>query len=273
MHLSTLRRGIAIATLCATAALGLTACRSDSGKPTADASSTGTASRDRAAASAPSSSGTAAPSPVAPALAQLPASEMVRRAARAMASVQSLTADAKASADGKPITFGVAVNTRGECTGHISEGGAAARIISTGTHVYLQGDDAFLRQMGGVSMVQLLHGKWMKAAATSSEGKELAGLCDLRNLLSGFREKPHKPRKGAPAMVDGKRAIPVTEADPKDGSTSTAYIAVDGTPYVLKVVTVGGTGPGSVVFSGFDAPVHVGTLPADLIVDIDKLGS
>lgn len=272
MHLSTVRRGIAIVALCATAAVGLTACKSDSGKPAADASSTSAAGTAGTTAPSPSAP-TATQSPTPPALARLPAPEIVRRAARAMTAVRSLTAHAKGSSDGKPLAFDVAIDTRNECTGHISQDGTSARIISTGTHVYLQGDDAFLRQMGGTSMVQLLHGKWMKAATTGSTGKELAGICDLKNLLSGFQEKPHDPRKGALTTVDGKRAIPVTDKDPKDGSTSTAYIAADGTPYVLEVVTVGGTGPGTVAFSGFDAPVHVGTLPADRIVDIDKLGS
>lgn len=273
MHLSTIRRGMAIVALCATAAMGLTACRSGDGKPAADPSPTHSAGGDRTGTPGPSSSKATTPAPPQSALARLPASEIVRRATRAMTAVHSLTADAKGSADGKPLAFDVAIDTRNECTGHISQGRATAKLISTGTHVYLAGDDTFLRQMGGAPMVRLLHGKWMKTAATSSGGKDLAGICDLRNLLSGFQEKPHKPRKGAPATVDGKPAIPVTDKDPKDGSTSTAYIAADGTPYVLKVVTVGGTGPGTVVFSGFDAPVHVGTLPADRIVDVDTLGS
>lgn len=270
MHVNTVRRGLAVVALCATAALGLTACQNNDGKPAANASSDG-AGRTTAPGASPSAPPATQPTP--PTLARLSAKEIVRKATGTMTSVHSLTADMKARSDGKAIALHVTLDTTGECTGRITQGSAHAKIIATRTHLYLQADDAFLRQMGGTGALELLRGKWMKTSRTSADAKDLSGFCDLKDVLSGFQEKPYKPAKGALTALDGTRVVPVSDKDPKDGSRTTAYVAADGSPYVLEVVTVGGSDPGTLRLSHFDEPVHVGAPPADQIVDMDKLGS
>lgn len=267
MNANTVRRGITIAVLCATAALGLVAC-DDSGDTSAKAMSGGAGSGSSPSAAPKPTT----PTPTPPALAQLSADEIVHKATDAMTSTRSLTADMTGEEDGKPTTFHLSLDSEGECTGHLTEGSANVEIISTRTHFYMRGNDAFLKQMGD-GTVQLLHGKWMKTAATSSTAKEMSSFCDLDELLSGFKEKAHRPTKGALSTLDGRRVIPVSDKDPKDGSTSTAYIAADDTPHVLKIVTVGGDEAGTLLFGDFDKPVSATAPPAGQVVDIDKLGS
>lgn len=267
MYPHTIRRGAVIAALCATAALGLTACKSDG-----DSAASGSPSGTTATSATPSASPTTTPSPTPPALDKFTATQIISKATDAMNATQSLTADMKGISDGEPMTFRMSLNTKGRCTGRMTQDGGNVEIISTGTHFYLKGDDAFLRQMGEGAQ-QLLHGKWMKTASSSSTAKDMDGVCDLKELLAGLEDKPDHPAKGALTTLDGKRVIPITEKDPKDGSTSVAYVLADGAPYVVKVVTTGGKEPGTLLFSDFDQPVSVGAPPADQIVDIDKLGS
>jgi hypothetical protein len=268
MYVTNVRRNVAIATLCATTALGLTACGNDEEEPPANASSS-----SAAGTSAPGSAPTPKSTPTMSALARLSAMEIISKAADTMPAARSLTVDMTYRSEGQSMAYHAALDSEGKCTGEISQGDAHAKIISTGAHFYLQADDAFLRQIGGGSAVELFHGKWMKSSATGSGDDDLSSTCDLKELTSQFKEKPNKPKKGVLTTFDGKRVIPVTDTDPKDGSKSTAYIAADGAPYVLKVVSVGGDEPGTALFSHFDEPVTVGAPPAAQTVDVDKLNS
>ncbi|MGW2863653.1 hypothetical protein [Streptomyces sp. NPDC001205] len=134
----------------------------------------------------------------------------------------------------------LSLDTKGDCTGTIAQSKDTIAIIKIGKTVYLRPQGA--------------GGKWTKTSTTSADGKDLASVCDLNTFVGGFQGEDTEAKKGATTTVDGHPALVLTE---KDGAESyTMDVATSGKPYLLKMVTVGGDTPGTLVFSHFDEPVH-----------------
>ncbi|OIJ62997.1 hypothetical protein [Streptomyces mangrovisoli] len=179
------------------------------------------------------------------------------------------------------IRIDMALNKKGECAGTMSMGGQGkADLIKTGDTIYMKYDEAFLRaQSDGESKadtdaaVDLLAGKWTKMAATGKDAKDIAGFCDLDTVLSGASGTEAKggnagATRGATTTVDGTPAIVVREKDGKESYT--LYVATEGKPYLLKVVSETPKDPGTLTFSEFDKPVAA-RKPAGKILDLDAL--
>ena len=222
--------------------------------------------------------GSAGDKPKAP-FADLSGPQIANKAMKATRGASSLTVKGDAAdGDGGQISLDVALDKRGECTGSMGMAGEGkVDLIKTGSTVYLKSDEAFLRaQSEGESkadtdtVVKMLAGRWMKSKADSPDVKDMADFCDLDSMLADFKSNDTIARKGKATTVDGTPAFTLTETDGKDEYT--LYVATEGKPYVLKLVTKSAKEPGTLTFTGYDKPVNA-TAPADKdVVDLDKLG-
>ncbi|MCD0483355.1 hypothetical protein LO771_13325 [Streptacidiphilus sp. ASG 303] len=197
----------------------------------------------------------ASPAPSPTGLADLGAQQIAARASAAMKSLHSVTVDMKGAPGGDVPGFHMRMDTRGDCAGTLDLGKGGAELVKAGRTVYLRYDEAFWRSQGkdGAAAARYLHGRWVRIRSTDSDYKDMASMCDLRDLLGGFDEDTAGMRKGARTTVGGRAAVVLSGKDGK--ATETAYVATEGRPWVLQLVSTGGGDDGTVRFSGFDRPV------------------
>ncbi|GAA1426424.1 lipoprotein [Streptomyces thermospinosisporus] len=174
------------------------------------------------------------------------------------------------------MTFDMALDRKGECAGTLTmKSGGEAELIKTGDTLYIKYDEAFLRaQSEGEpkadvdAAVDLLAGKWTKMSATGADAEEIAGFCDLDEVLGDVEEGGSTASRGRTTTVDGTPALTLTERDGKDRYT--IYVATEGEPYLLRLdSTADGDSP--VTFSDYEKPVPA-KKPEGEIVDLDALG-
>ncbi|MFF1448774.1 hypothetical protein ACFVYF_11565 [Streptomyces sp. NPDC058274] len=247
-------RRTAFAALClaAAATVGLTGCLPDEGK--ADSKPKGP-------------------------FAGLTGGEIANRAVKASTGAKSLrmTGDVPDEEDGGTIQIDMALNKKGECAGTMSLGGQGkADLIKTGDTLYMKYDEAFLRaQDKGSSkeetdgVVELLADKWTKMSATGSDAKDLASFCDLDTVLSGAEDVNSDATRGKTTTVEGTPAIVLNEKDGKDRYT--LYVATEGKPYLVKVISKSAKDPGTLTFTDYNKPVPA-KAPSGKVMDLDKLG-
>jgi hypothetical protein len=253
-----LRRG-ALAVACAATALTVAACGTGGGSGSGSGSS--------------GVSGSAATKK--PGLADEPASTIADKAVSAMKSASSLTMDFNGTIDGSPTKFRMTMSTKGDCAGTMTMGGGTIRLMRVGALVYMKFDDAMWKSQGGKdseAAKKLIGDRWMKTKATGPDAKDFAQFCDLDQVFGGF-EGDTASKKGKPTTFDGTPVIPlIDKSAKKDGERDTAYVALEGKPYILRLVAKGGKEPGSATFSDFDKPVNAKTPAAKDTIDLDTLG-
>ncbi|GGX92261.1 hypothetical protein [Streptomyces fructofermentans] len=203
--------------------------------------------------------------------------EIADRAVKATSNAKSLRMKGDIQDDGSRVGIDMALDKKGHCAGTISAGGEGkADLVKTGDTLYMRYDEKFLRAQGeGDSaeetdgVVALLAGKWTKMSATGSDADDIAEFCDLGTVLGEFDDVSSDARRGRTTTVDGVPAIVLHEKDGKD--TYTLYVATEGKPYLLKVVSKSAKDPGTVTFGDFDEPVPA-EKPKGKILDLDELG-
>ncbi|MFF3483924.1 hypothetical protein ACFYXC_11615 [Streptomyces sp. NPDC002701] len=178
--------------------------------------------------------------------------------------------------DGSLVDLDMALDEKGRCAGTMSANGQGeAELRMTGDTLYMKYDEKFLRaQDEGASkeetdsVVAMLAGKWTKMSATGSDAKDIAGFCDLDTVLADFEDVNSDATRGRTTTVDGSPAIVLHEKDGKDAYT--LYVATEGEPYLLKVVSRSAEDPGTVTFSDFDTPVPA-EKPKGEVIDLDAM--
>ncbi|MFH8464180.1 hypothetical protein [Streptomyces sp. NPDC017991] len=179
--------------------------------------------------------------------------------------------------DGSRIDLDMALDKKGRCAGTMSaDGQGEAQLMMTGDTLYMKYDEKFLRAQDEDApkeetdqVVAMLAGKWTKMSAKGSDAKDIAGFCDLDTVLADFEDVSSDATRGKATTVDGAPAIVLHEKDGND--TYTLYVATEGKPYLLKVVSKSAKDPGTVTFGDFDTPVPAET-PKGKILDLDTLG-
>ena len=109
-------------------------------------------------------------------------------------------------------------------------GGQSFDIVRAGDKVYIKGDDAFWKGIGGDAAVQLFHGKWLVAGTTEEDFATFVPLTDMDQFFEGVLGDKQSLEKGDETDVDGTSAIAV-----EDPGKGTLYVATEGEPYPLKV--------------------------------------
>lgn len=241
----------ALAALCATAALGLTAC-----------GPFGSGAQAKETGPFPGLSGP----------------QIANKAIKATKTAGSLTLDANLKTSEGQMKAFLALDTKGQCSGTITMGSTGTmELIKTGKLAYMRFDEAFLREQneGGSpeeteAVLKMLKGRWVKTDATDPEFKDGLEMCELDTMLSEFETGINFAKRGEETTVNGKKALTLTE---KDGDTTyKIYVATEGEPYLLKIDQKGGEDPGTVSIKDYNKPVPSKKPAAKDILDLDELG-
>jgi len=203
--------------------------------------------------------------------------EIADQAVKATSNASSLRMKGDIQDDGSRVGLDMALDRKGECAGTMSANGEGkADLVKTGDTLYMKYDEKFLRaQSDGASkeetdgVVAMLAGKWTKMSATGSDAKDIASFCDLDTVLADFQDVNSDATRGKTTTVDGTPAIVLHEKDGKDSYT--LYVATEGKPYLLKVVSKSAKDPGTVTFGDFNTPVPA-EKPAGKVIDLNEMG-
>ncbi|WP_081239245.1 hypothetical protein [Streptomyces viridosporus] len=209
----------------------------------------------------------------------LTGSEIVDRAREATTGAPSLRmkGDVPDEEGGGTLRLDMALNKQGECAGTLGKDGEGeAELIKTGDTLYMKYDEAFLRAQseGGPeaevdAAVALLAGKWTKMSLKSADAEEMAGFCDLDQVLGDLQDGRSEATRGKTTTVDGTPAITLEEREGEDRFT--LYVATEGEPYLLRVDSTSAADPGSLTFTDYGEPVPVRE-PTGHVLDLDSLG-
>ncbi|MEX0171710.1 hypothetical protein [Streptomyces sp. LMG1-1-1.1] len=207
--------------------------------------------------------------------AELTGSQIAEKAFAATRTAKSLTLTVDLKSADEPTKGYLSLDAEGKCAGTLTFDtvNTAELVKADDKDVYLRFDEGFLRaQVEDESpevqeaTLKELKGRWVKTPVSDPDSKDMTALCDLESLLSAFEEGATGISRGGETTVDGHKALALTE--PGDaGESSTVYVATEGTPYILKIVTKGGEEPGTIAFSHYGKPV-VAKVPApkDVVV-------
>jgi hypothetical protein len=148
--------------------------------------------------------------------------------------------------------------------GSVSVGGASFDLIETSGTVYMRGNAAFYERIGGAVAARLLHGKWLKSAATGAKLAPLLHLTDLHGLIASSLAGHAGLARAGRSVVNGVPVVGVTDA----AKGETVYVATNGPPYPVEISKSGSTG-GTIAFDGWGAPVLLE--PPTHAIDISAL--
>ncbi|MFE1234830.1 hypothetical protein [Streptomyces sp. NPDC059442] len=205
--------------------------------------------------------------------------QIANKAIAATKTADSLTLDLAAKTTDGPMKAHLSLDTRGRCAGNLTVGptGTAELVKADDKDAYLRFDEAFLREQAKgedaatqEAVLKELKGRWVKTPVTDPDAKDSLELCDLKALLGEFETGANLAVKGKETTVGGKKALMLTQA--LDAEKTTLYVATEGTPYLLKIVTAGGDEPGTIAFSDYGKPVDAKVPPAKDVLDEKALG-
>jgi hypothetical protein len=192
-------------------------------------------------------------------VASKPPDQILASSKAAATSAKSVHLSGSLVSKGTPVSVNLGLVAGGGAAGQISEHGAAFQFVTLDGTIYVSGDGAFLRRLGGIPASQLFLGRWLKAPLNSAEFASLSSLVDMQTLLSTLLSS-HGPLRAAGARrVHGQQAVAVT--DPANGET--VYVATTGKPYPLEVAKSGSVA-GRIVFEGWNVIVPLSP-PANAI--------
>ncbi|MET9952169.1 hypothetical protein ABZ135_11560 [Streptomyces sp. NPDC006339] len=245
------RRAALAGALCAAVVLGATACGPFSG--------------DEAKATGP--------------FGDLTGPQIVDKALSETKTATSLTLDISLKTADGPLKAYVSTDLPGKCAGTMTAGttGTAELLRPADKAVYLRFDEAFLKEQAKgepeevqQALLKELKGRWVKTDAKDPDAKDMLELCDLKALLADFDQTTTGTVRGEETTVGGQKALTLTQK--LDGEQNTFYVATEGKPHLLRVVTTGGEEPGTITFSNYDKPVTAQTPPKKDVVDEKSLG-
>lgn len=134
------------------------------------------------------------------------------------------------------------------CSVAITEStGGTINIIGIGTKIWMRPDSGWwavekrkAASAGNAAeanaMIGKLEGKYLEGSTADTGMSSATSLCDVGKLLSEI--KPSRTtRKGAPMIVDGQRALPLTGLA---GTTGTVYVTDTYSPRILSIVSSNG---------------------------------
>jgi hypothetical protein len=202
--------------------------------------------------------------------------EIANKAVKATTDAESLRMKGEGQdSSGETVQMDIAMNKKGDCAGTLSMNGEGeAELVKVGDTIYMKYDEAFVRaQSKGSSkeeadmVVDMLAGKWTKTSATAKDSKDIASFCDLDTMLADFKDVNSDATRGKTAEVDGTPALVLNEKDGKDRYT--LYIATEGKPYLLRVVSKSADEPSDLTLTDYNKPVPA-EAPKGKVIDLDK---
>ncbi len=251
-----LRAGRVTAVLVLAVASGTAAC--------GPAEKTGTTEKAGATAktSTTPATGTAGGPAAAPAngVEKLGADEILRRARKATDGARSLRVRGQVQDGGDTYTLDFRYEGATKSTGWFQQGNQRVEITRIGKEVYLKGNDAFWKSIGGKGALQLFSGKYLKTSNTAADFKDLSIFTYRTALFNEAVKSADTWRKGKTLTVGGTPALSLTTA----GAADEIHVATQGEPYVLALA---GGPENRIEYTDYGKPVTVQRPPAGSIVD------
>ncbi|MFE0463251.1 hypothetical protein ACFW1A_28765 [Kitasatospora sp. NPDC058965] len=263
-------RIVTSAVLCALLATGATACGSST-STTAKAAPSGSAAAVSPTAASPSASASASGTVD---LDSLTAAQVEDAAHAAMASLTSMRVAGSTTSDGQKITFDLTADKAKDCQGTVTIGSMGSiEILHNSTGSWVKPDQAFWKsaaaQQGkpgaGAMAAELFKGRYLTGGQDDPDMKQMTSMCDVVEGIANDTSKATNATKVGPATVNGQKTLGIKDTD-DDGTVSTGYVATEGKPYLLRLVSEGSDG-GQLDFTDFDKPLTVQAPPADQVVD------
>ena len=202
--------------------------------------------------------------------------EIANKAVKATTDAESLRMKGEGQdGSGETVQMDMAMDKKGDCAGTLSMNGEGeAEVVKVGDTIYMKYDEAFVRaQSKGSSkeetdmVVDMLADKWTKTSATAEDSKDIASFCDLDTMLADFKDVNSDATRGKTAEVDDTPAIVLNEKDGKDRYT--LYVATEGKPYLLRVVSKSADEPSDLTLTDYNKPVPA-KAPKGKVIDLDK---
>ena len=211
----------------------------------------------------------------APDVGDLTKPEILGKAIEATESAKSVTMYSDGFSLAVPVKSRTSYDGRGNCATALSYGTSdTIDVIKVDGDMYVRRGEARLRREERhrspedlAALIDKLSGRWTKPPVDGPGAPEEPALCSRVKFDAGLRNGwDDDSAKGDPATVDGRKALKLVR--PGTESETAVYIAAEGPPYILKIVTKGGDTPGTTTFD-YDRPVEVKAPPAENVVMTD----
>ncbi|MEV2249975.1 hypothetical protein AB0I94_05305 [Streptomyces sp. NPDC050147] len=192
------------------------------------------------------------------------ADKIAKKAADASKDAGSFRVAGEGKQDSETVKVDFSVAKAGDCKGKVGGGaGGTAELLVADKTQYIKGDEAYWKKaMGGSGKASALKDKWVKAPSGGN-----GGVCDPDAMFQSKELK--KLERGKDSEVDGKKAAVLTKDD--SGKKTTFYVAAEGKPYFLKIVTSGKEDPGTMNFTDYGKPVDVKAPAPGDVMDMEEL--
>ena len=212
-------------------------------------------------AASASATGSASPAAASNGVEKLKSAEILARARKATGSARFLRmrGDVKDGDDAFKLDFRFA--GKAKATGWFQQGAERVEITRIGKDIYLKGNTAFWKSIGGKGAVQLFSGKHLKTTSSNADFKDLAAFTSRTALFDEAVKAVGTWTKGKTGTIGGSPAVTLTGAPGEEIS-----VATRGEPYVLVM----NGGPGNrIEYLAYEQPVDVRRPPAASVVDGD----
>jgi hypothetical protein len=194
-----------------------------------------------------------------------PANQVFADARAAATSASSARVSGSLAASGTPFTLDLSMVRGKGAKGSVSIRGLQFELVKIGDTAYIKGSDAFYRRFAGAA-AQLIHGRWVKASATSPRFRSFAALASIAGLFDEIARHHGKLVNEGKETYQGQQAVVIRDAS----DNSKLYVAATGTPYPLALVGRNKQQSGRITFGDWNTPVSLAA-PADA-VDISSFG-
>jgi hypothetical protein len=215
------------------------------------------------------STASASPTPSDNGVAALSAEQILGKAKAALKSADAVRIKGTAGAGADRIDIDMRY-TATSAQGTLASAGQPIAIKRIGNTVYIKGSRGFWKSTVPPAAVELLTGKWLKGPITDQRLAGLSELTDLSKAADGILEPDGKITKGEKETVAGTPAIALLSSG-KDGGK--LYIATTGEPYPLQIAPTKATDAGQIDFTEYGKKTAVSPPPAELVIDVSKLGN
>jgi hypothetical protein len=196
-----------------------------------------------------------------------PATQVLANANSAAASASSAHVSGNVNSGGTPITLDLTTARGKGAKGSMSTNRLSFDLVRVGDTLYIKGSDAFLKHFAGAAVAQLLHGKWLKAPATTGRLKSLAPLTSLGTLFAGISAHHGKLANDGKSTYNGQPVVVIRDTS----DNSKLYVAATGKPYPVALVGGKKGQSGTITFGDWNQPVSL-TAPSGALDISSYLG-
>ena len=213
----------------------LAACSgSSSGRTPAASSGTPVPSASGSPSASPSAASASPSASASPGLAAASADEILAQARRALLAAGTVHARGTVRSADVPYKLDLHLVRKIGAIGSVAEQGTTLGVVRIKNAAYVQLDQASWRAVtGNATTARRFAGKYLKVTASSGDAfKPFLALTDLDQVFDTLLVPPGSVTKGAATTIGGRRVLDL----PIDGGrTGHVFVALDGTPYPVRL--------------------------------------